>query len=434
MNNPRKLALASLVKAELSSTYSNIEVNTVISRSKLSKVDVALYTALYLGVTEKIITLDYLISKYSSSHIMELDIETKNALRIGFYQLLFMDKIPDYSAVSETVNICPRRSKGFVNACLRSFIRDDKELVLPSDKWQAVSVKASIPLAIINIFRESYGDDEAEKIALALSKQRKGVTIRINSMKIDPRELRKSLKNRAIPYTPVGFSEELLVINAPISDFVDLIDKGLCFVQDTASFACTKIVGANGGELILDACACPGGKTFSCAIDMKNTGKIVACDLHKNKLPLVTNGASRLGITIVEAYEQDAKVLREDFVEKFDKVLCDAPCSGLGIISKKPDIKYKPSEQIYNLPEVQLAILKNCANYVRLGGELIYSTCTLNKAENERVVKRFLEANDCFEMLDFDLGDIKSSDGMFTFMPHKLEADGFFVAKMKRIK
>lgn len=434
MDNPRKLALASLIKAELSSTYSNIEVNTVISRSRLSKADCALYTALYLGVTERLITLDYLISKYSKIKIADLETETRNALRMGFYQLMYMDKIPDYSAVSETVAICPRRSKGFVNACLRGFIRDDKELTLPQDEWKALSIKASIPVAIIDIFRASYGDTTAKELTLSLSSARAGVVVRINTLKIEPRELRRILKGREIRYTHIGFAEELLRINAPVSTFIDLIDKGLCFVQDTASFACTRIFGAESGETVLDACACPGGKSFSCAIDMKNEGEIYSCDLHKSKLSLVESGASRLGVSIIRAIEQDAQLPREEFVGRFDRVLCDVPCSGLGIIAKKPDIRHKSVEQMRALPDIQLGILNNCSKYVKQDGVLVYSTCTLNRAENEDIIARFLADNDSFAPLDFELGDLKSKDAMLTFMPHILETDGFFVAKMKRIK
>jgi 16S rRNA (cytosine967-C5)-methyltransferase len=167
---------------------------------------------------------------------------------------------------------------------------------------------------------------------------------------------------------------------------------------------------------------------------MKNEGEILCCDLHARKLSLVKNGAKKLGIDIIKVLEQDAGKMRDELCDSFDRVLCDVPCSGLGVIAKKPDIKYKPVEQIYNLPEVQLCILKNCANYVKVGGELVYSTCTLNAEENEMVVNKFLSKTDKFERVEFTLGDIKSKDGMFTFMPHLYEADGFFVAKMKRVK
>ena len=434
MDNPRRLALDSLIKAETSASYSNLEVNAVLSKANLEKVDAALYTALYLGVTEKIITLDYLITKYSAMHIKELDTETKNALRLGFYQLLYMDKIPDYSAVNETVSLCSKRSKGFVNACLRGFVRCGKRLDLPSEKWERISVEYSIPMSLLNIFKESYGEEIAERLATSCE-PRKGVTVRINTLKIKPREIRSLLRSRRIYYSPVDFTEEMLIIEAPISDFIDLIDKGLVFVQDVASLACVKILAPKPSEKLLDACACPGGKSFSSAIEMKNEGSIVSCDLHKNKLSLVKNGASKLGIKIIETKEQDAKLANEEFFGEFDKVLCDVPCSGLGVMYKKPDIKYKPIEQIYNLPSIQLEIIKNCSRYVKPGGELVYSTCTLNKEENERVVSKFLSSNSSFEAVDFKISDkIASKDGTFTFMPYELGTDEFFVAKMKRVK
>ncbi len=433
MDNPRKLALQSLIKAEEASSYSNLEVNSIISRANMSKLDISLYTALYLGVIEKLITLDHIISQNSEQHISELDTETKNALRLGFYQLLYMDKIPDYSAVSETVSISPKRSKGYVNACLRGFLRKNKEFTLSNDEWKALSIETSIPRDILDIFRESYGDNTAREIARAI-KPRKGVSARINLLKVEPREFRKTLKARSISFEPIGFSDEILVINAPISEFIDLIDKGLCFIQDVASFACAKIFAPKRADIVLDACACPGGKSFSCAIDMNNEGSIVSCDLHKNKLSLVKNGAEKLGIEIIEVIEQDAKAPRAEFKGAFDCVLCDVPCSGLGVIAKKPDIKYKSISQIEALPAVQAQILENCSKYVKAGGCVVYSTCTLNSKENEQVVTEFIKKNDNFELVPFDLGEIKSENGMFTFMPHLYEADGFFVAKMKRVK
>ena len=170
------------------------------------------------------------------------------------------------------------------------------------------------------------------------------------------------------------------------------------------------------------------------SIDMENKGEIIACDLHANKLSLITKGAKRLGIDIITTKEQNGKAFNEEFKEKFDKVLCDVPCSGLGIIFKKPDIKYKSIENINNLPSVQYDILSNCASYVKKGGVLIYSTCTLNKEENENNVLRFLKENDCFEAQNFEIEQVKSQNGMYTFMPHINNTDGFFVAKIKRVK
>lgn len=433
MDNPRKLAFNSLVRADALQSFSNLEINTVISRSDMNKKNSALYTALYMGVTEKLLTLDYVISQYSSIKIDKLDIETKNALRLGLYQLMFMDKIPEYSAVSETVNLCPKRSKGYVNAMLRSFIRAEMEVEYPKDKWESLSVTSSTPPYIIDIFRRSYGDEVAEKI-VNTSASHKGISLRVNTLKNSVDAVRSLLDKRNIEYNVSDLTEDIINIFAPISDIEDLIDNGYVFVQDVSSRCAAKIFGAKAGEKILDACACPGGKTFSIAIDMENKGEILACDLHKSKLSLVSNGAKRLGIDIIGVREQNGKEYCPELDGAFDRVLCDVPCSGLGVISKKPDIKYKKQESVVNLPSIQYDILSNCAKYVKVGGELMYSTCTLNIDENENVVNKFLSENDSFERVNFTLGEIKSEKGMYTFFEHITGSDGFFVAKLRRVK
>ena len=433
MDNPRKLAFNSLVRADALQSFSNLEINTVISRSDMNKKNAALYTALYMGVTEKLLTLDYVISQYSSIKIEKLDIETKNALRLGLYQLMFMDKIPEYSAVSETVNLCPKRSKGYVNAMLRSFIRAEMAVEYPEDKWEALSVTSSTPSYIIDIFRRSYGDEAAEKI-VTFSSSHKGISLRVNTLKNTVGDIKGILDKRSIEYSLSSLTDDAVSILAPISEIEDLIDKGYVFVQDVSSRCAAKILGARAGERILDACACPGGKTFSVAIDMENQGEILACDLHKSKLSLVSNGAKRLGIDIINVREQNGKEYIEELDSSFDRVLCDVPCSGLGVISKKPDIKYKKQDSVTNLPSIQYDILSNCARYVKVGGELMYSTCTLNIDENENVVNKFLLENDSFERVDFALGEIKSEKGMYTFFEHITGSDGFFVAKLRRVK
>ncbi|MBQ8164004.1 MAG: 16S rRNA (cytosine(967)-C(5))-methyltransferase RsmB [Clostridia bacterium] len=433
MDNPRKMALASLVKADSVSSFSNIEVSSVISRSKLEKNDAALYTALYMGVTERLLTLDHIISSYSKTPIEKIDTETKNAIRLGLYQLCFMDKIPDYSAVSETVELCPKRSKGFVNAILRSFIRDNKKISYPNDKWKALSLKTSIPVAVLDIFKNSYGEGTAKKIAMS-SSFREGISLRVNTLKNTTEELCRLLDNIGAEYTVNKYCSDIVKTNATVTQLKNIIDTGCAFVQDTASRITTKIFGAKCKESVLDACACPGGKSFSVAIDMNNEGELISCDLHKNKLSLVENGAKRLGINIITTKEQNGKSFVPEFEKHFDRVLCDVPCSGLGVISKKPDIKYKDVASIYALPSIQYEILQNCSKYVKVGGEIVYSTCTLNKKENEDVVRAFLEGNDSFESVEFELDDIKSSGGMYTFFTHINSTDGFFVAKMKRVK
>ncbi len=433
MDNPRKLALDSLVKADAVSSFSNLEINTVISRSDLSKKDAGLYTALYMGVTEKLITLDYVISKYSSVRIDKLDIETKNALRLGLYQLMFMDRIPEYSAVSETVSICPKRSKGFVNAVLRSFIRGGKAVDYPKDEWERISVISSTPSYIIDIFRSSYGDEDA-KALLEYSCEHTGISLRVNTIRSNTEKVCHLLTERNIEHEINPLSDDVITVYSPISDIEDIIKGGDVFVQDIASRLAVRVLSPKEGGNVLDACACPGGKTFSSAIDMNNKGRILACDLHKNKLSLIERGAKGLSLDIIETREQNGKVYCEELDSAFDTVLCDVPCSGLGVIWKKPDIKYKKEESVTGLPKVQSEILENCAKYVKVGGEIMYSTCTLNRAENEDIVSSFLKTHHGFCPVDFSLGDTSSVNGMYTFLPHKTGSDGFFVAKMRRVK
>ena len=429
MDNPRQLALKSLVKTDTESVFSNLEINTTLERAKLSQIDRGLYTALYLGVLEKKITLDYIISKYSKTRINDIDVETLNVLRLGIYQLYFLDKIPDYSATDESVNLAPKKSKGFVNAILRSFLRDGKKVEFPKEKLQRLSIEYSYPMEIINLFIDSYGEDVTYDL-ITKSQNQKTISLRVNSLKTTSQTILETLIDR--DDTPLS-NEDIISTNLPINEIKDLIDNGFVFVQDEASYICSKITDAKPNNAVLDACACPGGKTFSMSISMENRGEVISCDLHANKLSLIEKGAKKLGIDIITVKEQNGKTYNENFKEKFDIVLCDVPCSGLGIIFKKPDIKYKQIENIINLPKVQYEILSNCSQYVKLGGTLVYSTCTLNKNENQENVQKFLEENKNFAPIDFEVKNIKSQNGMYTFMPHINETDGFFVAKMKRI-
>ncbi len=212
-----------------------------------------------------------------------------------------------------------------------------------------------------------------------------------------------------------------------------MLKDGRVFVQDEASRSCSYILGAKEGETVIDTCSCPGGKSFSIALDMKNIGKVYSFDLHGNKLSLVKKGAEKLGITIIETKEHDGSTFIEELKSEADRVLVDAPCSGLGVIAKKPDLRYKEKSAIERLPEIQYNILNASSNYVKSSGILVYSTCTLNRRENEDVAKRFLAEHKEFKPCDFDIGNgVASKDGMFTFYPDEMKTDGFFVARFQR--
>ena len=404
-----------------------------MSRADLEKNDAALYTLLYLGVTEKKLLLDYVIGQYSKTPVNEIDTEVKNAIRLGIYQLLFTDRIPDYSAVDQSVELVPKKAKGFVNAVLRSFLRNNKKIEYPRDEWERLSIEASLPMPIIDLFRSSYGDHTARAIVSYREKDF-SLSLRVNTLKSSAEEIFDILTERGYKPLASQYGDGIIKCAVPVSEIKDLIDTGAVFVQDESSYICALSLGAEPGDRVADVCACPGGKTFSTAIEMKNKGEIRASDLHKSKLSLIEKGASRLGIDIISVSEQNAKIFVPENEGAFDRVLCDVPCSGLGVIFKKPDIKYKPIDAIKSLPQIQYDILASCSRYVRIGGTLVYSTCTLCKAENQDNIAKFLKENSGFVPVDFELGGISSENGMYTFMPHITGTDGFFVARLRRVE
>ena len=431
MFNPREAALASLIKWEVSGSYSNIELNTVISRADAQRNDISLYTLLFLGVIEKKLLLDSIIEKYSKIPLDKIDTETKNVLRLGIYQLSFTDKIPEYSAVDQSVKLANKRSKGFVNAILRSFIRDGKKYDLPSERFARISLEYSIPMELIDVFVSSYGEETAKEICTRPT-EKSPLCLRVNTLKASEDELISVLNERGGEGVKSEIAKDIVKTNLPISSLEDLINDGKVFVQDESSRIAAQLLSANKNEKIADVCACPGGKSFSIAIDMENKGTLHSSDLHQSKLSLIEKGAKRLGIDIITARVQNAKEYVPENECAYDRILCDVPCSGLGVIFKKPDIKYKSTEAYKNLPSVQYDILKTSSRYLKRGGTLVYSTCTLNVEENEKIIEKFLLENSDFEPVDFEIGNIKSTKGGYTFFPHITSTDGFFVARMRR--
>lgn len=423
--NVRKAVVSSLVAFSKFDRYSNLEVSSALSKYSFSDADRRLYTRLVYGVIEREITLDYIISQYSSRPIEKIDLTTLSCIRMGLYQLLYSDKIPDHAAVSETVAVSPRASKGFVNAVLREFLRHNKRFSVPESKLGRLSVLYSCPEELCDFFIKSYGDETAEKILSSLS-SKAPVYIRANTLKTTAERLiGEVFENSSVS----DISSDVIVTDKVVFD----ADSSDWFVQDLSSRLAVKALGAKKGETVVDTCSAPGGKSFSIAIDMENEGKIYSFDLHANKVSLIRKGAERLGISIIEASECDARSPQEQLVGKADRVLCDAPCSGLGVISKKPEIKYKSLEHIERLPDVQLEVLKGASKYVKEGGVLVYSTCTLNPAENEGVVRRFLESERDFAPAEFAFSDsLCSREGMLTIFPYDINSDGFFISKFTK--
>ena len=435
-DNPRQFALRSLVRCEKDGKFANLEVNAALRGANLTDLDRGLYTALVYGVAERALTLDYIIAALSDRPLDTLDAEAKNAIRMGLYQLIYMDKIPTHAAVSESVEAVSRKSRGFVNAILRNYLRKKDTIVFPRredgfDRY--LSVRHAIPEAICRLWREGYGEKTAEYLAEAANWQTP-LTLRINTLKTDTEAVRSLLAARGVEAQTHPVFPDMLTVSSggAISLLSELLEDGLFFVQDPASRACVWALGAAPDERILDTCAAPGGKSFSAAIQMENRGELVSCDLHKSKISLIRSGAERLGISILRAECRDGKISVPEDEAAYDRVLCDVPCSGLGVLAKKPDIRHRPLDGMDALCATQRAILQTSSRYVRPGGTLCYSTCTLNPRENEEAARDFLARNSDFTPASFEIGPIRSEDGTYTFLPGPVSTDGFFVAVMKR--
>ena len=433
-NPARALALQILNRTDSQGQYTNLALDAALKKSALSAPDKALVTILVYGVTERRLTLDYLADALSSRPMESLDGTVRNLLRMGLYQLRYLDRIPAHAAVSETVSLAPRRARGFVNAVLREYTRRGQDVSFPdrdTDLFRYLSVTYSIPLPLCRKLTDIFGAQRAESVMEAFG-HAPPVTLRVNTLKISPEQMTSELC--ALGYRVHGFDAPPTALR--VSDFVpsgsEQLSLGQAFVQDLASQICVQALDAQPGDFVIDACACPGSKTFGTAINMQNTGKILACDLHQSKLSLIQTGAARLGIDIIEVRERDARAHDPALREIADRVLCDVPCSGFGVLAKKPEIRYKDLSDAAALPDIQYAILENCCRYVKDGGVLVYSTCTIFPEENEQNVARFLSSHPEFAPMDFCVGDIGSKDGMLTLMPDVHGTDGFFIAKMRK--
>ncbi len=461
--SPRALALATLSAVERGQ-YGNIAVDTALSRHALSDADRHLYTALVYGVMERKTTLEYLLSLHSSRPIETLDNTVRLALSMGLYQLIYLDRVPDHAALDETVSLVPRRVSGYVNAVLRAYLRFEASLpplpdgtrapregalrepaawiarypALAADPLMAMAVAYGVPVSLCKSFVEALGESRAAS-TLAAFGVRPDTTLRVNPLKTTSDALTATLTAEGFTLTPALYAPYALRVRDGALTSTKAFADGQFFIQDEASQLCVATLDAQPGEVVVDTCACPGSKSFGIALSMQNTGEIHAFDLHKSKLSLIETGAARLGISTVTADRRDARDPDPALIGRCDRVLCDVPCSGLGVIAKKPEIRHKDMTESARLPAIQAAILEASSRYLRVGGTLVYSTCTVLPAENEAVVSAFLAAHPTFEPVEFafpakdaSVSDIRSTAGMVTLLPDANRTDGFFIAKMRR--
>ncbi len=430
----RKLAVTLLDQTEEKGSYSNIALDAALDKSELDARDKRLCAALYYGVLERKLTLDYIISRYSKKPPEKLDGIVLQIIRTGLYQLLFMEHIPDTAAVSESVKLTKKCRKasasGFVNAVLRSFIRDGKKIEYPQKPYEKASVMYSVPVWLVKKIYEKYGEEEGAAF-FEDALQPPPLTIRRNPLRATEDELMAVLADAGIEKHPLVPDAYVLRKGGNIRSS-EAFEKGWFHVQDTASQLCVMALGAEPDMTVLDMCAAPGGKTFTIAEYMNGTGMIYAFDLIDQRAGLIEKGAERLGLNNVTAQAGDASVYN-DALPKADRVLCDVPCSGFGVIRRKPEIRYKDEKELAGLPEIQGAILWNAARYVKPEGVLVYSTCTVFREENEQVVEEFLLEHPEFEPVPVlpELHE-KLSGSMVTLMPSIAGSDGFFMAKLRR--
>ena len=426
--NPRKLALELLCKAEKNDQFSNIALDRALLGSEMSEADRALCSILFYGVIEKRITLDHRIAALSSRSLKDLDATVMGALRLGLYQLEYLDRIPPHAAIYETVALCPKKSAGFVNAILRAHQRTEKT-PLPDaaqDPVRHLSVCHSVGEPLVEKLLSIYGYARTDSLLASFS-HNPPTTLRVNTLKTD----RDTLASHMEGAEPTVFSPHGLHVRGTLRSLYGF-EEGLFFVQDEASQICVEALGATKGDVMLDICACPGSKSFGSAIRMGNAGEIHSFDLHEKKLSLVVSGAQKLGITILDACAHDGRDFMPQWEGRVDRVLCDVPCSGFGVVAKKPELRYKDPAVSSALPDIQLAILETACRYVKSGGTLVYSTCTIFPEENEQNGARFLSAHPEFCLTPFRVGALDCPEGQITLLPDRHPTDGFFIAKLTK--
>ena len=461
-HSPRSLALQTLLAVERG-RYGNIAVDTALRRYPMSDPDRHLYTALVYGVTERKTTLEYLLSKFSSRPMEELDGTVRLALCMGLYQLIYLDRVPDHAALDETVSLVPRKVSGYVNAILRAYLRFEASLPrLPdggkqprenrlttpaawverfpdlTDSMKVLSVCCGVPLSLCETFVNALGYDLALS-ALTAFGDKPPMTLRVNTEKTTSEALAAALTEAGLTVLPSLYASHALRVPDGAITNTEAFAKGEFFIQDEASQLCVAALDAQAGDVVADTCACPGSKSFGIALTMENQGEVHSFDLHKSKLSLIASGAERLGLSVITADERDARSPDPSLLGKCDRVLCDVPCSGLGVIAKKPEIRHKDLTESARLPAIQAAILEASAGYLKPGGVLVYSTCTVLPAENQDVVTAFLAAHPEFEPYDFSfpaknaiVSDVLSEGGMVTLLPDRNRTDGFFIARLRR--
>lgn len=425
----RDAALKALCACRTDGAWSDGALRREIRRDGLDEREAALASELCYGVLQNRMLLDERIDRFARGKLQPV---VREILRIAVYQLTMLDRIPPSAAVNEAVKQAKshanERAAGLVNAVLRNLLRNINELGMPKD----LSVRYSHPEDLVALLRDSVGDAKLESL-LASDNRTPATFVQVNELCTDVRTVADSLGAAGLRVKQHPWLDGCLQVSGGSIERTQAFENGWIYVQDPAARLAALCANPEPGMDVLDCCAAPGGKSFAAAIQMKNSGSITSCDVYPHKIQRIESGAERLGISCIHAVLQDATAPREDWSESFDVVLADVPCSGLGVIRKKPEIRYKELAPLEQLPELQGRILQVQSGYVKPGGMLIYSTCTVLRRENEAVVAAFLQENPAFSAEAFTLPNGKRADNcMLTLLPCDDDTDGFFICKLRR--
>ena len=437
MADARETAVRALMAVDRGA-WSDLTLAASIRKAGLDARDAALCTAICAGVLQNRALLDYQIAAYSSLRLNKISPFVLNVLRAAACQIIFLDRVPDSAAVNTAVAMIRRsanpKAAGFANAVLRRISEhaDDWKLPDVQDRTNYLSVRYSHPAWLVEYLEKRLGPEAEE--ALAANNVAPPVTARVNTLKTDREEAMQALTAEGVEVRDHPFLQDALILaHSGSIEALSAFRTGMIAIQDAASQLDVLALDPQPGEQLLDMCAAPGGKTFAAAARMQNRGGITACDIYEQRLGLIQRDALRLGAEIVTAALSDGTVPNPAFAGRFDRVLVDAPCSGMGVIRRKPEIRYKSPEEIAGLPAVQNEILKNAASALKKGGIMIYSTCSVMEDENESVIRNFLAQQEDFTAVPFTLpGGIQAPEGMLTLWPHRNGTDGFFISKLMK--
>lgn len=438
----REVALKVLYNIEVNKAYSNITLDEEINKNMkiLDNRDIGFISELTYGVITWKLTIDEIIKRYSNLRLKKISPWILNILRMGIYQIVFLNKVPKSAAVNESVNLAKRYghkgSSNFVNAILRKVSKNDyEEMFNIENNVERISKTTSMPVWIVETLLKEDTLEKVEEICKN-SNLKPELSIRVNNLKTSKEELKKKLEEKDIKVENGVLEDFLILKNAKNIENIEEFKKGFFTVQDEAAGLTAKILNPQINDTVLDACSSPGGKTTYLAEIMKDKGEVIAFDIHPHRVKLVEQVSKRLNLKSIKTDVKDSSIYDKKYKEKFDKILLDVPCLGLGVLKRKPDIKWQRKEEdIEEISKIQKQILDTCSKYLKKGGVLVYSTCSILKEENEDVVNEFLEENENFEMEKIELEENNyfkkfCKNNKFLQVYQSEKSDGFFICKM----